>query len=96
MKVEIKSEGSNFVEIVLRDADISLPNALREILLNDSSVEFASCTQDHPQITAPKLIVRTKGKPALGVVKDALKKLKKEVAEFKSELKEHKAKKSKG
>jgi DNA-directed RNA polymerase subunit L len=93
MKVEIKSEGSNYVEITMRGEDISLPNAIREILLNEPGIEFVSCTQDHPQIGAPKLVVRTKGKPALGMVKDAVKKLKKEVAEFKSELKEHKAKK---
>jgi len=94
MKVEIKSEGSNYVEITMRGEDISLPNALREILVDEASVEFVSCVQDHPQVGAPKLVVRTKGKTsALWAVKDALKKLKKEVNEFKSELKEHKGKK---
>ncbi len=96
MKLGIKSEGNNYVEITMEGEDIGLAGAIRELLVNDSNVEFAACVQDHPQVGAPKLVVRTKGKGALAAVREAVRKLKKEVSEFRSELKERKARKAKG
>jgi DNA-directed RNA polymerase subunit L len=98
MKVTIDHKGDNHMEVMLLGEDHSVPNLLREALMEDESVEFASYNIDHPQLGSPKLVIKTKA------LKDAIKKAKKMVSEFQAAVekakeekpeKEHKAKKKK-
>jgi DNA-directed RNA polymerase subunit L len=95
MKLNVKTQEPNFIEIEFIDEDISLVHALRELLVNEKDVEFVAAKSDHPQVGSPVLVLRTKKEDALETLRDALKTLKKEVAGFKSELKSAKKPKSK-
>ncbi|OIO22134.1 hypothetical protein AUJ17_00010 [Candidatus Micrarchaeota archaeon CG1_02_47_40] len=88
MEINVIKQEKNFVEIELVGEDISFANAIREIVLEDADVEFASCTLSHPQIGHPKLIVRTKKKDALKVLSAAAKKLGEMAGKFKKEVEE--------
>ena len=87
MKVEIGAKDDRFIELILKGEEHSFPNALREMILEDNDVEFASYVIEHPEVGNPKLIVRTKNKKPETVIKNAVKKLEKKVKEFESLLK---------
>ncbi len=95
MKLNVKTQEPNFLEIEFMDEDISFVHALREILVDKKDVEFVAARTDHPQVGQPTLQLRTKKEDALETLRDALKELKKEVTSFKSELKSAKKPKSK-
>ena len=95
MKLNVKTSEPHYLEVELEGEDIGLPNALREILIEDKDVEFAACKSDHPQVGVPLIILRTKSKKALDVLESAVDKLKKEAQTFSSELKSAKKSKSK-
>ncbi len=86
MKLNFLAKETHYVEIEIVGEDHSLPNALREIILQDDDVEFAAYKMPHPQIANPILIVRTKSKNALAVVKSAAKELAKRAKELKEEF----------
>ena len=95
MKLNIKTSEPDFVEVEFLEEDISMLHALREILLADKDVEFVAAKKDHPQVGIPTLVLRTKKGDALDTLSDALKKLRKEINEFRDELKKAKKSKSK-
>ena len=95
MKLNVKTHEPNFVEIEFIDEDVSLVHALRELLVDEKDVEFVAAKSDHPQVGQPTLILRTKKGDALDALRGALKELKKEVVDFKSELKSAKKPRSK-
>lgn len=87
MKVNLRVNEPNYIEVLIEGEDASFPNALRELLVEEKDVEFAAYNVPHPQIGVPVLFLRTKSKKALDVLADAVAKLKKEAIEFKSEIK---------
>jgi DNA-directed RNA polymerase subunit L len=90
MKLNIKTKEPHYVEIEITGVDRAFPEALRELVLEDDDVEFASYTIDHPQVGIPLLIVRTKKKSPIFVINHALKTLRKQAAALKAEVKEMK------
>ena len=95
MKLNVKTQEPNYLEIEFMDEDISFVHALREILVEKKDVEFVAAKTDHPQVGQPTLLLRTRKEDALETLRDALKELKKEVASIKSGLKSAKKPKSK-
>jgi DNA-directed RNA polymerase subunit L len=95
MKLNVKSQEPTYLEIEFIDEDISFLHALREVLVAKKEVEFVAAKIDHPQIGNPTLILRTKKEDAVDVLRAALKELKKQLSEFKEELKSAKKPKSK-
>lgn len=87
LKVKVLKKEKNFLELMLEGEEHSFPNLLRETLLEDEDVEFASYVIDHPQLGNPRLIVRTKKKTPEEAIKNAVKKIEKKVAEFEKLLK---------
>lgn len=87
MKVRILRKEKNFIELVLEGEEHSFPNLLRETLLEDDDVEFASYVIEHPQLGNPKLIVKTKRKTPEAAIKNALKKIEKKASEFEKLIK---------
>ena len=65
MKMKVKvldlKKESNSLEIEIEGEDHTLCNALRNILLEDDSVEFVSYKIDHPTHANPTFFVRTNG-----------------------------------
>ena len=61
MKVNILKKESNSLEIEIEGEDHTLCNALRNILLDDDSVEFVSYKIEHPTHANPIFLVKTDG-----------------------------------
>ena len=90
MEIAVLKSDKESIEIELKGEDAGIANALVEILLEDPSVEFAAYKLEHPQVASPVLVVRVKDGNPLSAVKAAVKKLKKQAAEFKDALKDAK------
>jgi len=87
LKLKVVKKDKNFLEMFLEGEEHSFPNLLRETLLEDDDVEFASYVIEHPQVGSPKLIVRTKSKTPESAIKSALKKIEKRASDFEALLK---------
>lgn len=91
MEIEVIKNERDYLEVALKgDVEIGLPNALKEILLEDKDVEFAACKLDHPLVASPVLMVRVSDGTALSALRSAIKKLKKQASDFKDAIKEAK------
>ena len=88
MELTIIAKEKEYLEIELKGEDYTFPFALCEILLKDKEVEFASVKTDHPELLLPHIIVRTKGKDPVSVLKKAAQQLAKEAKEFSGEIQE--------
>jgi len=65
----------------------AFPNLLKDYLWMDGDTEFAAYKIDHPVLTHPQLILKSKsGKPEQ-ILKGALKKMKKDLEAFYKEFK---------
>ncbi len=98
MKPSIITKDAKYLEVSLAGEDHSFSNLLREALMEDPDVEFASYKIDHPQLGIPKLYIRTSGKKPEKALLEAIKKVRKRISEFNAVLdkeKEHKAPKKK-
>src|SRR3989344_5137817 len=87
MEINVLKNEKDYLEIELLGEEAGIANALVEALLEDSAVEFAAYKLEHPQTGSPILMVRVKEGAAMGALKSAVKKLKKQAAEFKDALK---------
>jgi len=90
MEIEILKKEKDYMEIEFKNEDQSFVAALKEILLEDKNVEFAASKKDHPLISNNVLIIRTSEGSPMVALKSAIKKLKKEISDFKTSLKEAK------
>jgi len=86
MEMKVLVNDKNVLEMELGDADQSLAQLIAERLTEDKDVEFASYKLEHPTAARPKLYVRTKKGDPAKVVIEALKEIKKEVADFKKQF----------
>jgi len=87
MEIEVVKSEKEYLELVIKDDDYGLANALKEILLESGDVEFAAYRMDHPQASFPVLMIRMKKGNPVFALRSAVKKLKKEASEFKDVLK---------
>lgn len=90
MELEIIKSEKDYVEIALKGEEYGLANMLKELLLEDSKVEFAAYRMDHPVVASPVLAVRVSEGSPLSAIKSAVKKLRKQAADFRDALKEAK------
>ena len=87
MEVKVEMKEKNHAEITFEGADLSLANAIRDILLQDEDVEFAGVVKEHPEVGDPKLILKVKrGNPMVHLSKAAAK-LAKTAEELRKQLK---------
>ncbi|MEW6036492.1 MAG: DNA-directed RNA polymerase subunit L [Candidatus Micrarchaeota archaeon] len=86
MEMKVLLNEKNTLEMELTGADQSLAQLLAEKLNDEKDVEFASYKVEHPLVTSPKLIVRTKkGEPAK-LVLEKLEEIRKELADFRGQF----------
>jgi DNA-directed RNA polymerase subunit L len=90
MELEIIKSEKDYVEIALRGEEYGLANMLKELLLEDGKVEFAAYRMDHPVVASPVLVVRVSEGSPLAAIKSAVKKLRRQAADFRDALKEAK------
>lgn len=82
MKVLVANLKETELEVVIEGEGHTLLNLLRDILLDDERVLFASYVIEHPMRSAPRLAVRTDGKNALTVLTENTSKMASFVTEF--------------
>jgi len=85
MNVEIIEEEKNFLK--LKFDEPILANLLREEVLKDKSVEFASYDIPHPMEKNVILVIKTVRKKPRDVLKSAIEKLSKKFKDFEKALK---------
>ncbi len=90
MKIHVINKDENYLEFEIEGEDSTFPNALRDVLLRDDEVEFVSCTVEHPILSRPKVVLRTKGKKPLTALKEAVKKLGRAAGEVRASMKKTK------
>ena len=83
MKIKILERSKNELKVEIVGEGHSFCNALHNLLLKDSTVEFSNYNLAHPLIANPTLYVRTKGrrKPESALI-EAAKALGKEIEEI--------------
>lgn len=82
MQLDVKKTSSNEMHFIIKGERHTLPNLLRETLLQDDTVEFAAYKLPHPLGNDAEFIVKTKGKNPKKAIADALKKIEKQLSEF--------------
>ena len=87
MQVKFLKKDKNHLEFLLIGERHTLPNLLRNQLLQDPDVSFASYTLDHPLATEAKFILKTGSKAAKTVLNKALSDIESELTDFESAVK---------
>lgn len=82
MQLDVKKMSSSEMHFVIKGERHTIPNLLRETLLQDDAVEFAAYKLPHPLGSDAEFIVKTKGKNPKKAIADALKKMGKQFTEF--------------
>lgn len=86
MKVTVTNLTSSELEVIIEGEGNTLLNALRDALLDDERVTFASYVNEHPTKLRPHLVVRTREKGALEALTDATSKMVSFAEEFNKKL----------
>ena len=86
MEIKVIRQEKDLLEFELINQDSTYCNLLKDALWQDKDIEFAAFKVDHPLISSPTIIVKTKkGSPAKAVL-DAIESLKKRFAELEKEV----------
>ncbi|MBU0536093.1 MAG: DNA-directed RNA polymerase subunit L [Nanoarchaeota archaeon] len=82
MELNVLEETKTKLVVEVKGEDSTLMNVLRKELYNDKDVKAAAYSIKHPSIGVPALIVETTGKSPRDAITDALKRLKKNLADL--------------
>lgn len=85
MEIEILSEEKNKLQFKLKGETHTLLNLLTKELFNDKNVEFAGYRVEHPLIN--EAIVSINAKNPKKAIKDAVKRIQKQVDTFQAQVK---------
>lgn len=90
MEYEILKEETHELQVQFSEIDHGFLNLIKEAIWQQSGVEMASFKLEHPEVSKPLFILKTKGKDAkkvwnsaLDSAKDQLEKLGKELKKLK-------------
>lgn len=81
MKLNLIKDEDKELAIEFDTSDFTIPDLLADELLEDSNVEFAGVSKDHPETGKPILVIR--GKKAKASLMDAIERLDKSFGEIK-------------
>jgi DNA-directed RNA polymerase subunit L len=87
MEVKILEETKNKIRVTVEGANHTLCNALASELQKDSHVNGAGYLIEHPLKGIPEIIVETDGADPKKIIFSALKKLNKQIDDFKKAAK---------
>lgn len=85
MEIEIISDEKDKLKFKLKGETHTLLNMLSKELLNDSKVDFAGYNVEHPLID--EATVSVTGKNPKKAIKDAVKRLEKQIDDFQAQVK---------
>lgn len=86
MKVTVLNLTNSELEVVIEGEGNTLLNVLRDALLDDEKVVFASYINEHPTKLRPHLVIRTREKGALEALTEASSKMASFAEEFNKKL----------
>ncbi|MDE1865644.1 MAG: hypothetical protein KGH94_03355 [Candidatus Micrarchaeota archaeon] len=81
MKLNLIKEEDREIAIEFETSDFTIPDLIADELLEDSNVEFAGVSKDHPETGKPVLVIR--GKKPKSCLMDAIERLDKDFGEIK-------------
>jgi DNA-directed RNA polymerase subunit L len=90
MEVKIKKIQDNYIELETIDEDPAFLGAISDILLKNPDVEFCTFKIEHPQISHPLLILRTKKSDPIKLILQATEELEEQIKTLKNSLKKKK------
>lgn len=94
MKLNILEDETKSMIIEFVDADRAIAELVKDKLLEKADVEYAGVVKTHPEVGAPRLVIKSE-KNARTLVLKALDEIEDEIKEFQSQIpKEGKGKKS--
>jgi DNA-directed RNA polymerase subunit L len=82
MKLNLIKEEDKELVIEFDTSDFTIPDLLADELLEDSNVEFAGVSKDHPETGKPVLVIKGKKNPKTSLM-DAIERLDKSFGELK-------------
>jgi DNA-directed RNA polymerase subunit L len=90
MEIEVLKEEKHELQVQFSEIDHGFLNLLKEAIWQQSGIEIASFRLEHPEVSKPLFVLKTKGKEAKKVwnsaiesVSEQLEKLSKEVKKLK-------------
>ena len=87
MEIEVLNEEKDRLELKFSETDHGLLNMIKEALWKQSGVELASFKLEHPEISKPVFVLKTKGKEAKKVWNSAIDSIEEDLEKLDKELK---------
>lgn len=87
VSIEILEEDKNKLKFKVKDETHTILNLIRNELFNDESVDFAGYKIEHPLVKDAIFSVSASKKDAKKILKDAISRLQKKLADLESEFK---------
>ncbi|MEM3361890.1 MAG: DNA-directed RNA polymerase subunit L [Candidatus Anstonellaceae archaeon] len=87
MKLNVIKNEKNYLEIEFLDQDMAFVNTIASIALENKDVEFCAAKLDHPEVSNPVLIIRTKSSSPKKVLIEAAQELKEQIKKLQEGLK---------
>lgn len=87
MEYTVLKDEKDELQVELSEADHGFLNMIKEAIWRESGVEIASFRLEHPEVSKPVFILKTKGKEAKKVWNSALDSISSDLEKFEKELK---------
>jgi len=87
MDIEVIKNEKNLIEFKLKGERHTIPNLLRQKLLESKEVEFVAYKLEHPTAEDSMFVLRTKKEKPIKVLKNACTELINDLNEFSNEIK---------
>ena len=87
MEFQVLKQEKDSLQIEFSEIDHGLLNMIKEALWRQTGVEAASFRLEHPEVSKPVFVVKTKGKAAKDVWNKALESLSSDFDKFGKEIK---------
>ncbi len=87
MEIEVLKEEKHELQVQFSEIDHGFLNLLKEAIWQQSGVEMASFRLEHPEVSKPLFVLKTKGKEAKKVWNSALESVSEQLEKLNKELK---------
>ena len=87
MEIEVLKEEKDELQLKFSETDHGLLNMIKEALWKQSGVEMAAFKLEHPEVSKPVFLLKTKGKDAKKVWNSAMDSLSEDLEKLDKEIK---------
>jgi len=87
MEYAVLKEDKDEIQVEFSEANHGFLNMIKEAIWKESGVELASFRMEHPEVSKPVFVLKTKGKEAKKVWNSALDSISSDLDKFEKELK---------